>query len=64
MKLYNNLTKDVYGKVKSLKEIKENICMYESTSIYDVTDYSEYNYLKTFTLIQLLNLFPYWNVKN
>ena len=38
--------------------------MYESTSIYDVTDYSEYNYLKTFTLIQLLNLFPYWNVNN
>ena len=63
MKLYNNLT-GVYGKVKSLKEIKENICMYESTSIYDVTDYSEYNYLKTFTLIQLLNLFPYWNVNN
>mgnify|MGYP005820700745 FL=1 len=23
MKLYNNLTKDVYGKVKSLKEINE-----------------------------------------
>ena len=64
MKIYNNHTKDVYGKVKSLKEIKENICMYESTSIYDVTDYSEYNYLKTFTLIQLLNLFPYWNVNN
>ena len=63
MKLYNNFT-GVYGKVKSLEEIKENICMYESTSIYDVTDYSEYNYLKTFTLIQLLNLFPYWNINN
>ena len=63
MKLYNNFT-GVYGKVKSLEEIKENICMYESTNIYDITDYSEYNYLKTFTLIQLLNLFPYWNINN
>ena len=63
MKLYNNLTKDVYGKVKSLKEIKENICMYESTNGYDIFDISEYNYLKTFTLIQLLNLFPYWRLK-
>ena len=63
MKLYNNLTKDVYGKVKSLKEIKENICMYESTNGYDIFDISEYNYLKTLTLIQLLNLFPYWRLK-
>ena len=63
MKLYNNLTKDVYGKVKSLKEIKENICMYESTNGYDIFDISEYNYLKTFTLIQLLNLFPHWRLK-
>ena len=63
MKLYNNLTKDVYGKVKSLKEIKENICMYESTNGYDIFDIIEYNYLKTLTLIQLLNLFPYWRLK-
>ena len=63
MKLYNNLT-GVYGKVKSLKEIKENICMYESTNDYNIFDITEYKYLKTFTLIQLLNLFPYWNVKN
>jgi|TARA_R100000479_G_C6226746_1_gene143686 hypothetical protein len=63
MKLYNNLT-GVYGKVKSLKEIKENICMYESTNDYNIFDITEYNYLKTFTLIQLLNLFPYWNVNN
>lgn len=63
MKLYNNLT-GVYGKVKSLKEIKENICMYESTNDYNIFDINEYKYLKTFTLIQLLNLFPYWNVNN
>ena len=63
MKLYNNLT-GVYGKVKSLKEIKENICMYESTNDYNIFDINEYKYLKTFTLIQLLNLFPSWNVNN
>jgi len=63
MKLYNNFT-GVYGKVKSLEEIKENICMYESTNDYNIFDITEYNYLKTFTLIQLLNLFPYWNINN
>ena len=49
MKLYNNF-RGVYSQVKSLKEIKENICMYESTNGYDIFDISEYNYLKTFTL--------------
>lgn len=62
MKLYNNFT-GVYGKVKSLEEIKENICMYESTNDYNIFDITEYKYLKTFTLIQLLNLFPNWRLK-
>ena len=62
IKLYNNF-RGVYSQVKSLKEIKENICMYESTNGYDIFDISEYNYLKTFTLIQLLNLFPHWRLK-
>tara|TARA_R100000479_G_scaffold134603_1_gene71799 strand:+ start:535 stop:681 length:147 start_codon:yes stop_codon:yes gene_type:complete len=42
------------------KEIKENICVYESTNDYDIFDITEYNYLKTLTLIQLLKLFPHW----